>query len=361
MNKQKWIAAAIAAGLLGVLTLFAYNRWGGNDSAKRTELLAMMPADAEAVLYLDLTELRSSPFLAQLYQWAPHPQADADYAEFVRQTGFDFERDLYRVAIAWQKRGNDSALFAVADGRFDPERISAYAAKSGSLIKRNGHEIFSVPVSGSGTSGYISFTLPRANRIVIINDADISAYIDAKKDGVDAAEWREHFKRLAGSPIYVVIRQDEGMGSALAAQAPGGLRSPQLAALLDQLQWITVAGKPESDSLRVVAEGECSADTTARQLVDMLNGIVFLAQAGLNDAKTRQQLDPAAREAYLQLLKSADVSKLDRGDTKSVRLVFEVTPKFLQAARTVIPFPPPASAPQQAPQKPASGKSANHK
>lgn len=361
MNKQRWISAAIAAVLLGVITLFAYNRWAGKASTERTELLAMMPADAAAVIYFDVTELRSSPFLGQLYQWAPHPQADADYTEFVSETGFDFERDLDRVAIAWEKRGNDSVLFAVADGRFDRKKISAYAAKSGTLIKRNGHEVYSVPLSGSGTTAHISFTLLRANRIAISNDADIFAYLGTRNDRVDAAEWRARFRRLAGSPIYVVFRQDAGAGSALAAQAPGGLRSPQLAALLDQLQWITVAGKPDSDSLRVVAEGECAADPTARQLVDMLNGIVFLAQAGLNDAKTRQQLDPAAREAYLELLKGADVSKLDRGDTKSVRLVFEVTPKFLQAARTAIPFPPQASAPQQAPQKPASRKSANHK
>jgi len=67
-------------------------------------------------------------------------------------------------------------------------------------------------------------------------------------------------------------------------------------------------------------------------VVDMMNGVVILAQAGLNDAKTRQQLDPAARQAYLELLKNSDVSKIDRGDTKSVRLVFEITPEFLEAA-----------------------------
>ncbi|HEY6943581.1 MAG TPA: hypothetical protein VI431_00470, partial [Candidatus Acidoferrum sp.] len=47
----------------------------------------------------------------------------------------------------------------------------------------------------------------------------------------------------------------------------------------------------------------------------------------------RQQLDPSLREAYLSLLKSTDVSKIDRGDTKSVRLVFEITKAFLESAR----------------------------
>jgi hypothetical protein len=57
------------------------------------------------------------------------------------------------------------------------------------------------------------------------------------------------------------------------------------------------------------------------------------------------------REAYLELLKSADVSKLDRGDTKSVRLVFEITPGFLEAARKT----PPAVL-DSAPRTPRPGK-----
>jgi len=65
-------------------------------------------------------------------------------------------------------------------------------------------------------------------------------------------------------------------------------------------------------------------------------------------------LDPATREAYLELLKSTDVSKIDRGDTKSVRLVFEITPKFLEAARQATPAlaePSPDSAPKKASRK----------
>jgi len=106
------------------------------------------------------------------------------------------------------------------------------------------------------------------------------------------------------------------------------------------LQWITIAGKPENDRLRVISEGECATESTARQLADVLNGVVILAEGGLNDPKTRQQLDPAIREAYLDLLKSAEVSKVDRGDTKSVRLVFEITPGFLEAARKAQPVSP---------------------
>src|SRR5439155_384565 len=177
--------------------------------------------------------------------WAPKPQADADYAQFVKETGFDYERDLNRAAIAVLKHGQDSTLFTVLDGKFDRQKISAYALKDGSSAKAGGLEIFSVPITGAARK--ISFTFLKSERIAVTNGP---------------------------------------------------------------------------------------------HLVDVMNGVVILAEGGLNDVRTRQQIDPAMREAYLELLKSADVSKIDRGDTKSVRLVFEITPTFLDAARKAPPVIP---------------------
>ena len=348
MKNRTWIGLA-AVVLVCAGTFFGYRKWGTSSGTSREELLALMPTDASAVFFADLDELRSAPFLAEIYASAPKPQADTDYAQFVRETGFDYERDLQRVAIATEKRGQDSTLIAIVDGKFDRQKISTYAMKNGSTVKTGGHEILSVVLSGS--SKKLSFTFLRNDRIALTNDADLNVFLDAKKRIEDAAEWRTRFERLAGSPLFAVIRQDAAAGAALSAQAPGGLRSPQLSALLDQLQWITLAGRPDNDRLRVAAEGECSAETTARQLADMLNGVVILAQAGLNDAKTRQQLDPTAREAYLELLHSADISKLDRGDTKSVRVLLEITPAILDAARRA-----PLVNPDFAPAKPLPRK-----
>src|SRR5258707_5854641 len=349
MKKRTWIGLAAVVVVLVAAVFFGYRKWGVQNGSASDEALALMPTDASAILFADFGELRQAPFGAKLYAWAPKPRADADYTQFVKETGFDYERDLDRMAIAVEKRGEKSTLFAILDGKFDRQKISAYALKDGSAVKTCGREIFSVPVSG--TAKKISFAFLKSGRIAVTSDSNLALFLDAKKRAEDAADWRARFERLAGSPVFAVIRQDAAVGAALAAQAPGGLRSPQLSNLLDQLQWITLAGKPENDRLRIVAEGECTAESTARQLVDVLNGVVILAESGLNDAKIGQQLDPAMREAYVDLLKSADVSKLDRGDTKSVRLVFEITPGFLEAARKAPPVMP-----DSAPSKPLPGK-----
>jgi hypothetical protein len=354
MKKQYWIAIVLAVLVVASISFYAFEHWSFDGSAHREDILAFMPSDASSVIFADVAELRRAPFIAELFAWAPKPQTDADYAQFLRDTGFDYERDLDRTAIAVEKHGSDSALFVVVDGRFDIPKIRAYAQKSGTTQKRDGHEIFTVALSGSPRK--ISFTFLRKDRLALTDDDSLIPLFSGPQKNSAAADWRVRFDRLAGSPVFAVIQQDAATSAALAAQTPGGFRSPQLSALLDQLQWITIAGKPESNDLRVVMEGEAPAEATVRQLTDLLNGVVVLAETGLNDPKTRQQLAPATREAYLELLRSADVSKLDRGETKSVRLVFDLTPKFLQAARTAAPLQQQAPPPPERlkPSKPAT-------
>jgi hypothetical protein len=330
MKKSKWIGAA-ALLLLSALGFYIYQRRGTSISSGRDDLLDRMPPDSSAVVFANLTELRRAPFVAQLFALAPQPEPDEDYAQFMNETGFHYERDLNRLAIAFQKVGQDSIFFAVADGRFDRQKIAALANKSGTVEKRSGREIFAIPENGEAKKIYLTFLSDE--RIALTDSEDLTQTLAVKKRSDDGAEWRSRFERLGGTPVFAVIRQEAAPGEALTERAPGGFSSPQLSVALDRLQWITLAGKPENDRLHVVAEGECTSDDTARQLADLLNGILALAEAGLNDAKTRQQLDPSLREAYLALLKSADVSKLDRGETKSVRLAFEITPAFLESAR----------------------------
>jgi hypothetical protein len=349
MSKRRTIAISLAVLATATLLFFGYQRWTQPDQNPRTELLAQMPADASAVLYFDLDELRQSPFLAELYKWAPQPASDPDYTEFLHSTGFNYETDLQRVSIAVLKHGQDAALFAVADGHFDRKKISAYAMQTGTRENHGGKEIFSVPTPG--TARRITFTFLRGDRIALSNDASLETTLSAPRGDPDAQEWRERFRRLAGSPVFAVVRQDAAAGSALNSQAPAGLQSPQLSSLLDQLQWITIAGKAEGDRMRVVLEGESTLEATARQLADLINGLLALAQVGLSEPKMRQQLQPLEREAYLDMLRSADVSRLDRGETKSVRLVFDVTPKFLDAARTSIPAAPAAPENKSRPNK----------
>jgi len=338
MTKRKLQLGTVLVLCLLAVTAWGYYHWQAHDPiVVREEMLSHLPGDANAVVFLDLAQLRSSPFLSQLLGWAPHPTPEQDYFQFVQATGFNYERDLDRVAFSVTRQGKESATLVIADGRFDRKKIEAYAARYGKVDTRNRNAIFTITPKSSVHPSY--FTFLRDGRIAWTDDASYAALFPPQRFS-NSAEWRERFSRLAGTPLFALIRQEPGGGAALAGQAPGGFRSPQLAALLEQLQWISIGAKPENNVLRVVVEGECSAESTVRQLNEMLGGIVVLAQAGLNQAGTRKKLDPQLREAYQELLQSAEVDKIDRGSSKSVRIVFEVTLKLLQAARTATPQVP---------------------
>jgi hypothetical protein len=364
MKKWSWVFVALVVLSLSAVSWFAFSR---RNSAGRAmdEMLAAMPADASAVLYVDLASLRQSDFAQHLLAWAPQPQADADYARFLAETGFNYERDLNRIAFATLQNGVPAAWFAVADGRFDQKKIAAFALKTGTLQKISGQVIYSVPVNDprlpTSATQRISFVFLRRDRIALTTESDLASYLDKKTSEPEAAEWQARFTRLAGSPLFAVVRQNDG-ARAFPVPAPGGLQSPQLSSLIAQLPWLTIAAKPDGAALRVVAEGESLSDATARQLADLLNGVVILAEAGLNDPKLKQQLDPATRQAYFALLKNVDVTRVDRGETKAVRVVLELTPQFLDAARAALPAAtPPAPANSEAAKPPKTARKTKSK
>jgi hypothetical protein len=323
-NKIAIIAGSALAFFL-VALFFAFRHLRPSESfGDREAMLSLMPDEVSAVVFLDLAQLRNSPFLADLFGWAPKVAPDADYAQFLQATGFNYETDLNRLALSINRQSQNVTAFAVADGRFDRKKIEAYGSRYGSLKTADGKTLFAVPLNGSNRKAF--FTFLRNDRVAWAND---SSYFFHQAQGNASAEWREHFLRLAGTPAFAVLRQDSGTASAL-AQAPNGLRSPQLAALLAQLQWISISARPEGNVLRVGMEGECLTESTEHQLKEMLSGMVLLAQMGLNDPKTRSQLTPAVRDGYLQLLQSADIQQVDRGTSKTVRVLFDVSPKLLE-------------------------------
>jgi hypothetical protein len=331
-TQKKTIAGILLLAAVIVSAWLYYRSTGGDSQSAREGLLALLPADSTSVVYVDLQELRASSFLKQILAWAPRPAADEEYTKFVQATGFDYERDLDRLAISFSGTPQNPKTVAIAEGRFDQKKMEAYSGQFGNLKTAAGKTIYAVTLSNPARTAY--FTFLENSRVEICNDATCFFQPTGKNPGAEG--WREHFTRMAGTPLFGVIRQDSPWLSQLSQQGPSGWRSPQLATLLSQMQWVSVGAKPDGEDLRVVAEGESSSETTIRELNDMLSGLLILAQAGLDDPKATKQLDPKLREAYQTLLKTAEVQKQARGDSQSVRLILEITPQLLESARGTI-------------------------
>jgi len=329
-KQQKTLLIVAALVIVATISAFGLASWRNRSENSRENLLALLPTDANAVVYVDAASLRQSSFLNALTSLAPQTARDPQYAKFVQDTGFDYERDLDRLAAAIDTRGTARRYFIIADGRFDAGKIIAYALRTGRKENHAGRDVYHVLASADVSE--TSFVFLDDHRIALANNANVGEELYAAEKAKDRAGWTERFDRLGGSPIFALIRQNAATGEALVEQAPGGFRSPQLATLLNRLDWISLAARPAGTHLRVVAEGEGATDDTTRQLSEFLSGALLLAQAGLSDPKLRAQMPDSSRSAILDLLKSADVSRVDRGTSKSVRVVFEVTPELLALA-----------------------------
>jgi hypothetical protein len=327
----KKIAIATCTAFILAAALFLIQIYSRDRSTPREQLLALIPADASSVIFLDADEFKRSPFLAKLYSWAPHPAEDSEYSQFARDTGFSWERDLQRIVVAVSPQESTYKLFAIADANFDRKKLEAFLNRNGQFSQQGNLKIFHLNATAQEKPLTVWFLSD--HRIALTNSESFMPASLPPADAPAIAEWRTHFDRVAGVPLFAVIHQNSALQTVVNSAAPSGFRSPQFSALLNQLNWISIAAKPEPKSLRVVAEGDSPSAATSAQLRDFLQGIQLLAQNGLNDPKLRQTMNAQERTAYLEILRSADVQTVDRGESKAVRLVLELTPSFLDAAR----------------------------
>jgi len=339
------IAAALAAGAYAV---FLHLRSSGEVPA--VALIENLPADASSLVYVDLAALRQSGVLARLKSLAPDAQKEPEYAQFVRDTGFDFERDLDRLAVATVTRGDARTFYAAAEGRFDAGKIRALALRSGGQQSLNGQEIFTLPVSGSPTP--VRFSFLRKDCILLTDAGDWDSLSRSNAQDPSAAQRNERALRLAGSPVFGVLHPDAAALRELSRRVPGGLRSEQLTALAENIRWATFAARPDGERTQIVLEAEANTDQAAAQIAELTKNLLLLARTALEFSAGRGHLPPAERAAFLDLLQNAEVSQVNRGETQGVRLVLSAGPPVIQALLT--------SPSQPAPEPQQSRKKAPH-
>lgn len=119
---------------------------------------ARLLPDGDAFIYVNLKPLRHAGVIGQ----KPPPILDPEYAQFVQQTGFQFERDLDEAAFAVHLPNASSPNTDEASGRtpyprfsevfvghFDTDRAASYFRKiAGNVERYRDVDIFSIPLQG---------------------------------------------------------------------------------------------------------------------------------------------------------------------------------------------------------------------
>jgi hypothetical protein len=302
-GKRAWIVVAVLVALLcGGLAGYLYYRGHvaalpaptTKVTAQQVDLLSLLPGDAPVIGLGDLAALKASAFVQELEKLGPSPVEDGDYSAFVRETGFDYTRDLDTVAIAaWPDSSSTQELapgapavptlrvLVLGDGRFDSAKIAGYATRSGHATTVNGKTMYEFRDPASKESLYVSLLSP--GRIALAQGVKLDPVLGGK---ITAAkpDRAAHMARVAGRPIFIIARLDSVL-----KDLPLDFGSfDQLRTLLQSLRWVTIAGQPNGANFEVGAEGDCDSASHALQISTILGGLRWFARSALADPRNQQ-------------------------------------------------------------------------
>jgi hypothetical protein len=323
----------------------SFNATGPSLGAEPS-LVSQLPPGAPYVLYADVAALRNAAFLAKIAALVPAPAEDPEYTDFVRATGFDYSRDLDRVAVTVVpgtsiSGTSESAVWTLAEGRFDQQKIQAYALRSGKTEQRDGQTFYVIDSGPSANEVTLRFL--SATRIEIVSRAKQSAPAKSSQNTPssqapgDPAVLRDHIARVSGSPLFAVLRTD----SVPKDLTIGTLRMDAIAGTIQNVHWVSLAVTPEGENLRVIFEGECGSTIESTQLQLVLESLRMLGRGLLSDPGTRRQFTPQGVAALDKLAKQIDISR----DGPRVRVTAVFSPDMLTGLAAPSPSPAPNSTP----------------
>ncbi|MGB0036379.1 MAG: hypothetical protein WBP79_12980 [Candidatus Acidiferrales bacterium] len=333
-TKRALIAVVVILCVLGATAgVYLYRHHqplAAASAGQAPDLLSLLPSDAPVVAYVDVAGLRrlqNSRLAAGLGLNVPVIGEDRDYQAFVRATGFDYARDLDRAAIAfWPASlgtpanvlGEDRVL-AIAEGRFDEQKIKAYALQTGRTAPHGAQTLYEVPGNPP-----VSFEFLSPTRIVVAGGKNVDVLLPRTTSLVSAGRdpaMQARIERVAGAPIFAVARTDNLPPSFYA----GFGHSPQLEHMLRSVKGLTLAGKPDGDQLDIALDAECDSMKSAFELATLLDTFRMFGSVALSDPKTRRQMTKEEAAFLGALINQLKVDPQDRW----VRLKLIITPEML--------------------------------
>ena len=231
-------------------------------------LLSRFPVEDSTVLSVDVALLRGAGFLTN-----SKVPLEPEYKQFVDGTGFDYRRDLDLLVASFSGSGS----YFIARGRFDWNKLRAYAASQGGSCYQQ-----LCRVQGSTPARHISFLPLRDDVLALAVSTDDLAASRLSKTGQRLAA------QLPSAPAWLSIP-----GAALRQQGavPVGVRV--VFSALINADRVVVTLMPAAHGIEAEMDASCRSADDARVLASQLRTTTRMIKESLAANKQTQQDDLA--------------------------------------------------------------------
>ena len=257
-GRNAWVA-----GVLGLAVLVAAGAawWVWRQKRDQGVLFNRLPAENVLLLHVDIERLRHASALAPVLRARVDP--DPDYAAFVKQTGFDYQRDLDRAVVCYLP----DRVYVLAQGRFDAERLRQYALAQGGNCAGNR---LPCRMAASRADRRISFSLLTPNVLGLATAPEPDAVRQLEQTPAPNAE---PLALAAGDPAALLwaTATPEALDRGLEGQA-GGLPH-NLSKALEGAQRVYLYVNDRSPNLEVSLKAVCHSESQAAEMRRLVQGM----------------------------------------------------------------------------------------
>lgn len=309
------------------------------------EAVRLLP-EADAVIYVDVKTLRTLGAFS-----GASIVREPEYEEFVRATGFQFERDLDQVAFAVHAGkapaqpgaplAADTRFSEIFIGRYDVARASAYFRRIAKSVERyRDVDIYLIPRDGW------------ESRVALlgIDRAAVSTAASPKPMHMMIDHYRAGALRTAGPSVVAKHREAIPLGSlvwAIARVSDGsgpGLPAPALLAPLSGTT-LVASVRPMFGGAHLRVEGIAPDEERARRITEGGNTMLALFKE-IEAGSTTSGTDPDVKRLFesIQMVQDGGSAVLTATISQDFLKKLTSEPPVLAAPE---PSPTPAPTPQQ--------------
>lgn len=266
------LIAVISGGAVGGIA------WYRSRTLTPAVLLKRLPTSSALIVYVDFRALRRSGLFNRIEN--SRIIEDPEYQDFVRQTDFDYKRDLDVAMVAFAPSGK----YLLLGGEFDWKRLRAY------VESENGKCYNSMcRVQGTTPERRISFFPLQTNLMALAVSADESAAVRLQDPAPGPAP--EIPSGLLKTPAWMSIPAALLRSSDLPEGARPFTRS------MDQAESVFLSFVPEAGRITARLDVRCRTSGDAATLASQLSQTTALLRQMM--ARDRHAADPSGLSGVL--------------------------------------------------------------